>query len=418
MFGQRFEKQVLKFIQDNGLFHSNEPLYLAVSGGVDSMVLLFFLHRLKSYGYSCELNIVHINHGTRQDQIDEEKLVKNFCLKLRVNFLSFKLKDLDTSANFEANARIKRYEIFDRASNSAKVLLAHHIDDSFEWYLLQSFRSGRLRSTLGIPALNGKYIRPFMSVTKAQILRYAQVNQVPFLDDPTNNDINFERNYIRNTLVPLIAKRHPRYLYHYVQRSNLLAQNLNKSLTKVVSDSKITRTSNSSLIYSFKNNNYLSSGVALEEIIRLSHKKRGNLTQQIEKLLLAVKNFKKGPLLFSGNVKVYIDDQMILIRNQEFSSKSFVLEKFEKMTFSEFEKLSHAIINDQRLIDSFPFWIVLHDPLKIEKRAFTSSFNPVLLGELKSFHYFPMMKFLKLWHKPALRSKKITLSIVKVNVNT
>ena len=78
------------------------------------------------------------------------------------------------SQNFELKARLERYKIFSKYQDSL-IVLGHHIDDSFEWSLMQKMKSSRLESTIGIPLYNKNYIRPLMCVTKKQIRRYAKI---------------------------------------------------------------------------------------------------------------------------------------------------------------------------------------------------------------------------------------------------
>src|SRR5690554_6350982 len=180
VYTNKFEKHVFEFMREHKLFVSStgsaaRRLVVAVSGGVDSMALLGCLARLESFGYSLPLKAVYVNHGTRHGQNDEERLVREFCKKIECDFQSFKLKGLDVARNFEHEARKARYwglRQFVRSHDN--LVLAHHLDDSFEWSFLQSLRSSNLEGSLGIPVRNGKVVRPFMCVSKKQIIKYAQ----------------------------------------------------------------------------------------------------------------------------------------------------------------------------------------------------------------------------------------------------
>jgi tRNA(Ile)-lysidine synthase len=136
-----------------------------------------------------------------------------------------------------------------------KIVLAHHIDDSFEWTLLQSLRSSNIEGLVGIPLLNGKVIRPFMCVTKAQIGKFVQAFDLPFIEDPTNESLKYERNYIRNEVIPAFSDRYKQYLKHYVYRHNEISRRLGMHLLdRNRSYFEIVKGSQSVLIYSLSVN--------------------------------------------------------------------------------------------------------------------------------------------------------------------
>ena len=229
-FTDRFLSHVKRFIETHSIFDTQEDLYVACSGGMDSMVLLHVLIQLKSFGYSNEVKCIHINHGTRKSQINDEKLVKKFCHEHGIELDLYHLTSLTGEGNFEERARIARYKCFKKSLESSdknsKLLLAHHIDDSFEWTLLQNLRSSQLKSSLGIPVINGNKRRPLMCVTRKQIERYARYYNIPYINDPTNTDVKYERNFLRHQITTLFKKRHPQFLKHYVHRHNELANTL------------------------------------------------------------------------------------------------------------------------------------------------------------------------------------------------
>ncbi len=278
--------------------------YIGVSGGVDSMCLLYLLQILVKMGRIKKVTAIFIDHGTRKEIEDEKKMIEKFCkdydIPLKVFSLSLSLKD----SNFEMFAREKRYEIFKGLLQKGDLFYtAHHIDDSFEWSLMQSFKSSDPRKSLGIPVFNRGFARPFLCFTKEQIRVLSKKFRIPYLEDTSNLNEKFERNFIRRNIVPVIRDRYPSYLKNYVQRSLLLA-----------SQWKVLRAQNVKLfqketpfgiIYvdqTFSHSFEGSLQVIYDAIYKLSNAHRGGIRKQAKKMIDMEKKGVKGPLIFSGNV--------------------------------------------------------------------------------------------------------------------
>lgn len=302
-------RDIFKFALDHQLLCVGDRVVVAVSGGVDSMFLLWLCDKWKEAGYISSVRVLHFNHGTRQENHFEEKLVFDFCQKMGIVFASIPLK-LSNSSNFEFIAREERLEHGINFLNENELLLtAHHLNDSFEWALMQKFKSGSLKSCLGIPAKNGKIRRPLMCLSKVQILGLARKFSIPFADDPSNLDNRFERNYMRNIVIPSIKNRFPRYLEHYVEQSNQLARRLGFHLIPATAGEFETYQDALGGIWLYRESFELGFS-GLEEVIssiieKLSTAKRGVIRQQIQRAISAAEKNNNGPLLFSGGVLGY-----------------------------------------------------------------------------------------------------------------
>ncbi len=307
-----FSKRVYKFLRDHQLGNIDD-VALAISAGVDSMVLFHVCLDLKSRGIIKNLSLIHINHQTRKETESEANYIKKLARKYDLKLFYFKMNKVGSS-NFEKNARDFRYSCFKKVK-ADNIFLAHHIDDSFEWHLMQKFKSSSLVTSLGIPTKRGRFIRPLMCVTKNQIIHQAQKHQIKFFEDSTNKDISFERNFVRNCIIPAIAKKYKNYLKHYVIQYNQLAFDQGLHLKALTSDLEVIRKDDFILFFdkSLSNNFDGCYGQIEEGIKQLSQVKRGKLNSQIEKLLDAVKSHKKGPLYFSGGVKAYIYPNLIML---------------------------------------------------------------------------------------------------------
>ncbi len=289
---------------DHRLFAPKAAVLVSVSGGVDSMTLLWICTELLKLGLLSRVRVLHFNHGTRQENHLEQQMVENFCQQLGVACQTVHLQ-MNFKSNFEAEAREARHAQYLQFLTANETLLqAHHLDDSFEWSLMSRFKSGVLKSALGIPAKNGRISRPLMCLSKKQILAIAKRFNIAYANDSSNEQTRFERNYVRKEIVPLIAARFPQYLSHYVAQANLQARLLGLHL--LVSQGACAKQDSFGGIWVFQRS--LTADLRgleeeMEKAIRsISTVHRGSLRQQIARGIAAAANYKVGPLLFSGEV--------------------------------------------------------------------------------------------------------------------
>ena len=131
LYQLRFLSAVHDFCQRSKLLPMKGPLWVAVSGGVDSMVLLYTLKAMQNkFNYNFDLKAIYIHHNTRPGQDQEMKLVKNFADQNHIEFYCEKLEGLHNVSNFEMKARSLRYEAIKRMASGHVICLAHHLDDS------------------------------------------------------------------------------------------------------------------------------------------------------------------------------------------------------------------------------------------------------------------------------------------------
>ncbi|MFG6084390.1 MAG: cell cycle protein MesJ [Candidatus Phytoplasma solani] len=179
---------------------------ISVSGGVDSMVLLDFL-----WSQKLDLKVVHFNHLKRLDSFKDKELVKNYCLQLKIPFHYFELQVL--AKNFQTQARLLRQEKLQQVAKHYQtpyIMTAHHLDDLAETILQKIARGSTLLGYSGMqPELCFQefcLLKPFLYLSKAEILVYAQNQKVPFLEDSTNQQTIYQRNQIRYHVIPYLKK--------------------------------------------------------------------------------------------------------------------------------------------------------------------------------------------------------------------
>jgi tRNA(Ile)-lysidine synthase len=175
---------------------------VAVSGGVDSVVLLDVLAALAKRKTDIQLVVAHFDHGIREDSSQDKELVEQLALQYGLSFTSEEGR-LGQAAS-EALAREKRYDFLHRVkqdSGASAIITAHHQDDAFETAILNLLRgTGRL----GLSSLRSSpdIIRPLLGVRKADLSAYAQAKQLMWREDSTNSDDKYARNYVRLSITP------------------------------------------------------------------------------------------------------------------------------------------------------------------------------------------------------------------------
>ncbi len=198
---------------------------VGISGGVDSLVLLSIIYELKlTYGYN--FRAVHINHNFSKNSNEMERRCIHICNQYDVDLVIKHIQPTKTS-NVEEYLREKRYEIFlNTLSKNESLVLAHHLDDQVETFFYRLFRGSSpigLSSMKKISIKNDKIIyRPFLSISKSILINLAEKFSLDFVNDATNDDLNYHRNYIRKKIIPPIKKIWPKL--NQVMHHNILLQ--------------------------------------------------------------------------------------------------------------------------------------------------------------------------------------------------
>jgi tRNA(Ile)-lysidine synthetase-like protein len=202
---------------------------VAVSGGVDSMVLLDLLLKLKNL----ELIVAHFNHGIRSDSHKDEHLVRNAALKLGLP-VEIGHGKLGSSAS-EEQARKARYDFLQNVKTkhqADKIITAHHQDDAVETAIINILR-GTGRRGLSAIYSNPAMIRPLMNTPKSRIMQYALTNKITWHEDSTNADTGYLRNYVRLKIVPSISKQNKDRLLGHITEATISNRDIDMSIAKL-----------------------------------------------------------------------------------------------------------------------------------------------------------------------------------------
>jgi tRNA(Ile)-lysidine synthase len=202
----------LTFINQQNWDIGNRKTLLAVSGGIDSVVMVHLFHKA---GF--RVGIAHCNFGLRgQDSVDDETFVRQLAEQLHipcyVKAFSPKAFAHEQGISLQMSARSLRYDWFEalRAElNYDWIATAHHINDSIETTLLNLTRGTGLAGLHGVPATNGRVVRPLLFSCRDNIVAYAQKHALAWREDYTNARTDYKRNLIRHRVVPLLKEMNP-----------------------------------------------------------------------------------------------------------------------------------------------------------------------------------------------------------------
>ncbi|TAK89173.1 tRNA lysidine(34) synthetase TilS [Patescibacteria group bacterium] len=204
---------------------------VAVSGGVDSISLLYALAKKGDY----KLDVAFIDHGWREVE-GERELVHELAGALGVEVHE---RSLDLKGDGEEEARVARYgalkEIRTQVGARASVT-AHHLDDRIETVLMQVMR-GSGRQGLSVLRSTDEIIRPLLGVKKPEIVEYAQKHDLKWVEDPTNKDLKYRRNYVRHELIPQLQQEDPDFedwIMSLIQEAEGLNHEVDLGLAKLI----------------------------------------------------------------------------------------------------------------------------------------------------------------------------------------
>lgn len=234
----RYKDFINQHISETG----GQKLLLAVSGGVDSMVMLHL-----SIKANLSIGVAHVNHDMRGSESEaDEILVRDICAEHGIVFHSYRLNAEEKSPkNFQERARDLRYSWWSGLCDVEKysyILTAHHSSDSVETFLLNLTRGSGIRGLSSIPSVNQNILRPLSSFTKNQVLEYADLNNVAYREDTSNQESKYKRNEIRNKWIPFLSSLEPKIEKAIAKSvSNLTKEQalLNRLVKNVINENSI-----------------------------------------------------------------------------------------------------------------------------------------------------------------------------------
>ena len=215
------------YLSLNFSFLKGKRLLLAVSGGLDSMVMVHLFQK-----FSFEIALAHCNFQLRGiESFDDQKFVQHFAdesnTPIFITQFDTKAFASDYKLSTQVAARELRYNWFNELLENEHydyILIAHHADDNLETFLINLSRGTGLEGLTGIPRQNDKIIRPLLEFNRSEIEQYAATEKISWCEDSSNASDNYQRNKIRHHLVPMLKELNPQFLSSFQNTQKYLRE--------------------------------------------------------------------------------------------------------------------------------------------------------------------------------------------------
>ena len=327
--------RIQNYIIKHNLCNSGTPILVACSGGVDSMVLCDVLLKL-----NYKIAIAHCNFQLRGEESNgDEKFVEQYALQNKIPFHSIKFdtKEFkkDKTISTQMAARELRYEWFEeirKENNYHFIATAHHLDDQMETILLNFTKGTGLKGLTGMQPKVVFVIRPFLEISKQEILDYANEHKIIFREDSSNASDDYQRNLIRHQIVPQLQKINPAL---YDTAKDFIAR---MNDYEVLSDEQIRAVKKK--CYSEKNSiaeikmGFIKAHAAGQTILFHLLKEFGFNATQIQQLFQSLKTLEKlkiasGKQFFSETHRIVLDRKSLFVVPKNIERENYLL--FDKI---------------------------------------------------------------------------------------
>jgi tRNA(Ile)-lysidine synthase len=363
-------ERFLQNITTKKLFEPKQKVLLAVSGGIDSMVMLYLFEK-SGFDYG----IIHCNFQLRGDESDQdEEFVKKQVL---IHGVPSYFKRFDTEEYAQINgisiemaARDLRYEYFEKIRvehHYDYIATAHHSDDLIETFFLNLSRKTGIKGLTGIKDKSGKIIRPLLFASRSEIEKFVSENYIEFREDSTNSEVFYQRNFLRHRILPLFSELNPSF------KKNMLAsiENLKDAETvysgffetekqkvvEIAADSQVIEIDNLKksahpkllLLEILSEFNF--NPAVVEEVFQSLESESGKqfyskthrLVKDREKLFISLIQEKENKIYYIEAVDLKLIEPFI-INFEKLSGKDFKVRKEKNIACLDFEKLEFPLL--------------------------------------------------------------------------
>ena len=234
------KNKILQTIKKYKLIENGDSIVIGVSGGPDSICLLYVLNDLKKE-LNFKIYVAHINHMIRKEADEETEYVKSFCKNLGVECFTKKIDVIEIAKELkmgteEAGRKI-RYDFFEevlRNTNSNKIATAHNNNDKVETIIMNILRGSGISGLKGLdPIRENKFIKPLIETSREEIENYCEENKLNPRIDKSNNENIYTRNKVRNCVIPYIKKEFNPNILKTINRLSEVATEENEYLNNV-----------------------------------------------------------------------------------------------------------------------------------------------------------------------------------------
>jgi tRNA(Ile)-lysidine synthase len=218
-------EKLKKHINENLPFLGKSKLLLAISGGIDSVILAHLLHEM-----NLDFSLAHCNFKLRYEDSDKDaefvtELAKNLNIKIHLKSFETSTYATENKISTQMAARDLRYSWFEDLIlefNYDFLLTAHHANDNLETVLINLTRGTSLNGLTGIPEINGNIIRPLLPFTRSEIEKYTIANNISWREDDSNSSKKYFRNKIRHDVIPVLQELNPSILETFTKHLSFL----------------------------------------------------------------------------------------------------------------------------------------------------------------------------------------------------
>ncbi len=326
-----FEK-FSNFIKQHQLIKKNDYVLVAVSGGIDSIILFYLLFQI-SERLHLKIEIVHLNHGLRGEQADrDQQFVEQLAQEYGIPIISRKVNvpKFISKHNFseELGARILRYRFFDwtlKKTGADCIALGHQADDQVETVIDHFLRGSGVKGLSGMPVRRNKIVRPLLFATRQEIETYAKNHSLHYLTDSTNAVLKYRRNRIRHELIPYLKQHFNPAIEDVVLRSASIMDEIEiylKDQARVALEKCLVNIKKNKIILDI--NAFLNYFILIQKYLLFQLLYRIELdrsiltTQKLDRILRLIRERKSGKKLhLNSEWEILIDhNQLVLLKKE------------------------------------------------------------------------------------------------------
>lgn len=374
--------RLIEYISTEKLIQKGEKVLLAVSGGIDSVVMCHLFSKT-----NFDFGIAHCNFGLRGKESDGdalfvEKLAKNFKVPFHLNNCNANNYAQEKSISIQMAARDLRFAWFEELSqkeNYAVYATAHHLDDAIETYFINQLRGTGIAGLHGLLPKNGKLIHPLLFTSRKEVVDYVKQNKLSFREDSSNKSIKYLRNSLRHRVLPVLEDIQPAYrdilqqnMHRFAAAESIFLQKVEEERQKICfSEENMLKLSISKLVSLDQISTYL------YEFI----KGYGFGFSQAEEIVENMKNGQAGPRFYADKYVLLRDrKELIITEKQEVNNELFELDINEREIDFPID-LRWEILNEARfepdLNSAFLDFDKIKFPLKLRKWEQGDAFYPL-----------------------------------------
>jgi tRNA(Ile)-lysidine synthase len=311
-----------KFITGNKLIEPGDRILLAVSGGIDSMVMT---HLFQKTGF--DIGIAHCNFKLRAGESDkDEELVRQYSIKHKVPFFISRFNTKTYSKNkgisVQMAARELRYEWFEkirRENRYDKIAVAHNLNDNIETVIINLIRGTGIKGLTGMKSVSNRIIRPLLFATRENITMYCNKHKIVYREDKSNADTKYLRNKIRHKIIPVLKEMNPS-IESTLNEAAERFTGINEIVSEYISDlrGRISEKKNDIIIF---NISQLKAHLHNNAIIFELFKPFGIVNLQLNDLVKVIKG-KTGGQLFTGSHRIIKNRDEVIVTGDNKGHKT------------------------------------------------------------------------------------------------